>query len=120
VLRSITYGNDEYVFTDAVDQPDIPGQTDTDVTGPTPTHVVNGRYVRVDMKTNALTPSQTEGAKLPFKVTINGTDSAHTKFAATMGADETSVYRFYGARGTKYTFRVYKGGALVSTFTLAK
>lgn len=114
VLRSQTYGNDQYVFTDEA-APNPP--TTQNVTGNFTTST-SGRRIDVDFTSAALGANKVQGSKVDWAVSI---DSSSTRFFYdSMGAGEHALYRYSAPAGAKHVVHIYKNGTQVKTVTINK
>jgi hypothetical protein len=115
VLRSLSYGNDRYVFTDLAP-----------VTAPTPEPTVNPagtvarsvykRTILFTLKTAAIPQGSKAGTLPVFKVT--STDSTST--GQTPAPGTTGYYTNTCPSRTTCTYKVYKNNSLVSQYTIKK
>jgi hypothetical protein len=115
VLRSLSYGDDRYVFTDLDAAPPAPPTVNPQG------YVTKGSSHRtgyVLMRT-ASVPDGSETGHLPtFAVTVNGS----TKVVTTPAAGESTYYTDDCPKGTACTFKVYKDNHEVTSarFTISK
>ncbi len=114
VLRSQTFGDDKYVFTDE-DAP-TPPPTTQNVTG-YQTASKSGRTVRVDFHSNPLGANTTQGTKIRWAVTID--NSATQMFSDEMGAGENATYRYTAPAG-QHVVHILRDGHQVNSVTVNK
>ena len=114
VLRSLTFGDDRYVFTTSTRHP--PPRRPSTRRGMSPRAAHRTGYV---LMRTASVPDGSETGHLPtFAVTVNGT----TKVVTTPAAGESTYYTDDCPKGTACTFKVYKDNHEVTSarFTISK
>jgi hypothetical protein len=105
VIRSITYGDAEYVYTDT------PAVVTKDVTGTVTSKVKKNLTAKVTLASDALPAGTTQGKALSWKVTVDGKTVA--EFDQNAGQVSKLVYAFKKHTGT-HKIVVLKNGVKVA------
>ena len=116
VLRSLTYGNDEYVFTDADAPVTCPPAPTTEDVSASSTLTKSGRVVTADFVSQPLGANAKQGAKVTWSVRIDSKTAA-PDFFDQMGAGEHAYYKYRAPAG-KHTVYVTKNGSVVREITV--
>lgn len=113
VLRSQTYGDDQYVFTDEA------AATPTPTKNTSASHSTDrsGRTLTVDFASTSA-PNSLQGTRVIWSVRTDSKTNA-VVFYDSMGNGEHAVYRYRAPAG-KHTVYIFKNGDLVNTKVINK
>jgi hypothetical protein len=118
VIRSLTYDDTSYRFTDAAAEPAPVVDTPTDVTGSFAVVVKANRHakkVRVNLDSVQQPAGTVLRSRLAWKITVDG----HTAFRTNQQFDDHDVWIDRFARHTgKHKVRIYKSGDRVRTIVV--